>query len=223
MLKLLSRVQRGTVGLRVVLALALLAIAPFWLWAQAPAWWTERGVLTPGAMSDDYAAVNQGQVKHIAKQAYEEFKERLPNGPGGVLYNKWNDPAESADDYQAINIGQLKNVAQPFYDVLISVGLADAYPWSGTPDDYALANMGQVKNLFSFKIPTLSDPPSDTDSNGLGDAWELFYFGALGVVVAGGDADGDGLSNSAEYAAGSDPLIRNNTSVHLILFSPIAR
>jgi hypothetical protein len=46
----------------------------------------------------------------------------------------------------------------------------------------------------------------DTDSNGLFDAWELYYFGALGVQP-GSDPDGDGLSNLQEYNAGTDPLV----------------
>lgn len=45
---------------------------------------------------------------------------------------------------------------------------------------------------------------SDTDSNGLPDDWELYYFGYIGVS-AGGDEDGDGLTNLQEWQQKSDP------------------
>ncbi len=46
--------------------------------------------------------------------------------------------------------------------------------------------------------------PADSDGNGLPDAWETRYFGFVGVDP-NADADGDGLSNGAEYRAGTDP------------------
>lgn len=46
----------------------------------------------------------------------------------------------------------------------------------------------------------------DTDGDGLPDWWESLYFGSTTAALAGSDADGDGISNGAEYTAGSDPL-----------------
>ncbi len=86
-------------------------------------------------------------------------------------------------------------MAKPFYDRL---GLA--YPWTGTADDYALINLGQLKYAFKFSITS----SSDTNGNGLLDAWESTY-NASGTLAAGGDLDGDSLSNRAESLLGSDP------------------
>jgi hypothetical protein len=225
-----GRVKKTRGFLRVGLGcvLAALVLVPAILWAGAPAWWTERGVLNPAATADDYAAVNQGQVKNIAKQGYEEIKSKLGSA-GPTLDSIWANPATSTDDYAAINIGQLKNVAKPFYDQLISVGYTTQYPWSGSTapaDDYALANIGQVKNLFSFDLSSFNttldsdgdgltdireialgtDPHlADTDGDGLPDGWEVTYGTNPRLADAGADPDSDGLTNAQEYAAGTDP------------------
>lgn len=230
MRKAFSR-SSGRIRLVALLTLALCGTIPLWLWADAPAWWAQRGVLNTSMAPDDYAVVNQGQVKHIAKKAYEEFTAKLPGGAGGTLAGIWASPAASTDDYQAINLGQLKTVAKPFYDRLHAAGYTgqplttgQVYPWDGatSADDYALANIGQVKNLFSFIIPDVAVDPNDTDGNGLLDSWELQHFGAMGGSAAA-DSDGDGVSNLAEFTAGTDPLSQNNNAVQLTLFAPSAR
>jgi len=160
---------RGSVRVSVLVGVLVGILVPAWLWASAPAWWTTRGVLVPGATADDYAAVNQGQVKHIAKQAYEEMKAAFVGGAGATLDAIWASPAPSTDDYRAINIGQLKTVAKPFYDRLAEVDPTIGYPWASatTPaDDFALVNIGQVKNLFSFDpqaIAAAAQPPTVDD------------------------------------------------------------
>lgn len=79
---------------------------------------------------------------------------------------------------------------------------------SGDPDGDG------ATNLQEFTANT--DPNSfssfpDSDGDGLNDAWETRFFLGLTAQNGGGDADGDGASNSAEYAAGSDPTNVNWT------------
>jgi hypothetical protein len=52
-------------------------------------------------------------------------------------------------------------------------------------------------------IPDYLD--SDSDADGLPDAWEMQYFGNLSQS-GGGDYDGDGISNYTEYLQGRNPL-----------------
>jgi uncharacterized repeat protein (TIGR03803 family) len=203
----MRRNSDGTIRTRAVIAFTILALLPLLAWAVGPSWWTSRGVIVPNAAPDDYAVANVGQVRNIAKQAYEEMKANLNGGAGSALDAIWATPAVSTDDYAAVNIGQLKNLAKPFYDRLVQEGLASGYPWaaSATPaDDYAVVNIGQVKNLFAFDIP-LSSTKVDTDKDGLPDAWEQRYFQSLDNSPDA-DPDCDGLSNLEEYKAGSDPL-----------------
>jgi len=46
---------------------------------------------------------------------------------------------------------------------------------------------------------------ADADGDGLPDEWEMLHFGGLDQP-GGGDADGDGSDNRAEFAGGSDPF-----------------
>jgi alpha-tubulin suppressor-like RCC1 family protein len=160
---------------RLTLALALAALVPLLLYGSAPSWWSQRGVLLEDQTADDYAPVNQGQLKNIAKAAVVEMDAKLAGGAGEELHSliggwSFSDPA--TNDFAPVNLGQLKNVARPFFDRLVLGGIVDHYPWQSSlnaPDDFAVANIGQVKDLFSFEIPSanlLQDPLGDRISAG---------------------------------------------------------
>lgn len=66
-------------------------------------------------------------------------------------------------------------------------------------------NGGTLQPSFNHKVRLyFYDAQSDTDVDGLPDAWEQQYFGTLDYV-ASDDPDGDGYSNAEEYEAGTDP------------------
>ncbi len=48
---------------------------------------------------------------------------------------------------------------------------------------------------------------TDTDGDGLDDAWEILYFGSITAQDGTGDPDGDGFDNAAEFAAGTNPTL----------------
>jgi hypothetical protein len=174
------------------------------LLASPPSWWS-NGVVDPQAAADDYAAVNQGQLKNIAKQASLELDARLPGGAGTNVLSfvqGWSTPGTNTDDFAPVNLGQLKNVAKPFYDRLMEFGVITNYPWVGgtnAPNDFALANIGQVKNLFSFDLGALTGQ--------LPEWWQRYYFNGQTGIDPEADADGDGLSNLEEYSAGLNPAL----------------
>lgn len=73
------------------------------------------------------------------------------------------------------------------------------------------ANLGWIAldtTLSDLATTTLSRPDSDGDS--IPDPWETFYFPNLTTATASTDKDGDGASDCAEYAAGTDPLNPNS-------------
>ena len=53
-------------------------------------------------------------------------------------------------------------------------------------------------------VATVAVIPRDSDTNGLGDDWEIAYFGHIGVDP-NADPDHDAMSNLQEYIAGTDP------------------
>jgi hypothetical protein len=162
--------RRGISAIYLAFSLLATAVIPLLVFASAPSWWSQRGVLIQNGTPDDYAPANQGQLKNIAKASVAEMDANLEGGAGNDLHNlidRWAASVGTTNDFAPFNLGQLKNVAKPFYDRMISAGVLDNYPWVGASnsgDDFAVANIGQVKNLFSFEIPranSLANPLGD--------------------------------------------------------------
>jgi hypothetical protein len=214
-----------TVASMVGLTIALQAADP-----GDPAWWATGGITNSNTV-DDYAAVNQGQLKNLAVQTANQFTTLLApfGGMGSALttvVTSLSATTSSTDDYAAVNLGQLKSVAQPFYLRLQQIGAFTTLPAWTTPgdtgsDDYSLANTGQAKNIFSFvgyfNWTPLSNGQYSIENNGLGDAWEVAYFGQIGLNSSA-DPTGDGLTNAQKFSANSDPLSADNGAVSLLLY-----
>jgi hypothetical protein len=162
---------KKTGGVRLVALGMFVAVAGGWLLgvvlrAQVPAWWGQRAVLLAGATADDFAFLNQGQLKQFALAGLGELEDRLADGAGPELHallNLWSTldsdgqripiASRMADDYAPVNIGQLKAVAVPFRERLAEAGILLPDPFSTvTPDDYALANIGQAKQFFQVDL-----------------------------------------------------------------------
>jgi uncharacterized protein YkwD len=96
----------------------------------------------------------------------------------------------------------------------------------GLPDSWETTHFGNLtqtatgnpdgdsaNNLAEFNAGTdPMDPasfPSDSDSDGLPDSWEMTHFGNL-TQTATGNPDGDGADNLAEFNAGTDPMDPNS-------------
>ncbi|MCU0783935.1 MAG: BNR-4 repeat-containing protein, partial [Verrucomicrobia bacterium] len=73
---------------------------------------------------------------------------------------------------------------------------------TGDPDVDGFNNLAEY--LAGSNPTNLLSTPNDLDADGLPDAWELQHFGNL-AQTGSGDPDGDGYSNAAELAAGSNP------------------
>ncbi len=140
--------------LKYIILSIFLTSAYILLAAQYPQWWITRGVINANSpMTNDYAAVTQGQVKWMAKGAYEEMQAY---GGAGSAISDLISSFSLSNNYLSVNQGQLKYVASLFYDRFYSWGVSPfRYPWEhmglSAPNDYEAVNVGQVKYLFSFE------------------------------------------------------------------------
>jgi len=205
LLTALRRRQRR-ITLAVLLALCLQPATMFQ--AEAPGWWASQGVINSNREADDFAALNQGQLKNLAKAAAAEMNVNFIGGAGAAIDSKiqaWESVTSSADDFAAVNLGQLKSVAATYYGRLIAVGEATAYPWeasSAPPDDLAVANIGQAKALFSFAVPDMWTPEGVRRQAWI--AW-LAAHQLPSTTTESGDEDQDGVSNLDEFLLGTHP------------------
>lgn len=157
------------------------------------------GNLTIEQRDANYAPINLGQLKSVAKPFYDRLLTAGYDTRANLIAHGY--PANWTSDY----------------------------PWNpATPaeENYAPANLGQLKIAFSFDASTLV-PPVDTDGDGIFDNLEAAYgtdstkFSSGNNGVSDGwwvshglnpfssstqDTDGDGRSDAQEFLDGTDPL-----------------
>ena len=93
------------------------------------------------------------------------------------------------------NIGWVNFEAAGNPRIDLASGTFAGFAWS--------ANVGWV-NLGGVVTATLAI--TDTDGDGISDAWEFQKAGDLTALSHSGDADGDGVSDFDEYLADTNPL-----------------
>jgi hypothetical protein len=166
-------------------------------------WIDWRGDTNNGAVIGDY--VSSGYI-YSANVGWINLGNNAPTN--GIRYQNLsaNDFGVNHDGFGNLrgyaygaNIGWIdfENNGAPTVD--LKTGKLNGYVYS--------ANCGWISlsNAFAYVQTDSISPGTDSNSDGLPDAWELTYFGTLGVSP-GADADGDGMSNLQEYLAGTNPI-----------------
>lgn len=78
------------------------------------------------------------------------------------------------------------------------------YQTGGNPN--ASEDPSPIESFSSVFLVDTGGRLFDTDGDGMPDWWEKLYFNDPRAALATADADGDGLSNYAEFVSGSNPL-----------------
>ncbi|AHF93188.1 sugar-binding protein [Opitutaceae bacterium TAV5] len=123
-------------------------------WQQPPA---------EGVTHDDFAALNLGQLKAVAKLFYDRLAVAGYGGPplaDGQPY-PWPSDASGTDNYALANIGQIKHVFS-FTVPSGPPGFVDT-DGNGIDDNWELAHFGQIG----------IDPTADPDNDGLSNLAEF--------------------------------------------------
>ena len=131
---------------------------------------------TSTSRTDDYAAVNLGQLKAMAKLVYDRFKDA-----GYVTEYPWDSSAFSPDDYALASIGQAKNL----FAFDLSTLTFDAYH---SPKGDGIA--------YKWKLHYGLDPtnPNLANETALGGLTYLQKY-QQGLDPTKADSDGDGVSD----------------------------
>ena len=72
---------------------------------------------------------------------------------------------------------------------------------------YGVHNLSYAVGLLKASIADLTD---DADRDGLSDKWEIQKFGSITAYDGNGDPDGDGVKNSLELSAGTNPSLADS-------------
>jgi len=121
-------------------------------------------------------------------------------------YSIGSDPSMTADHNLTVADPDDFFVDHPGRDLRLKAGCAAIDAGTGDtapPTDIVGVPrpQGSAYDLGAYEYPT------DDDGDGMGDWWEILYFGStnapLGAATA--DRDNDGASNRDEYGAGTDP------------------
>jgi len=146
--------------------------------------------------------------------------------PAINLLTPGTGPVATAVTISGVNFGQTQGTSTVSFNSVAASAtswsdktIVAAVPLYATTGVVVVKVNGLSSNGMVFTVAEL-----DSDADGLADWWELQYFGNLNQT-AGGDPDGDGISNLQEYQQGRNPTVNallDDAAINLKVFTPLA-
>jgi len=218
-------------------------------YASDPAWWSSSGAVNASLGTNDYAVVNQGQLKQFTARAVDQMNSNLTSWGAGTnlteMVTGWSNDYSihgysatniEPSDYQAMNVGQLKYIGNLIWGRLQTAGFTNAAPaWLdlNTNTDPQAANIGQLKTVFDFDIssfPSLPHITSSTTASGtVGGTFTYTItadnsptgFGVVGTLPGLSFNTGTGVISGMPTAAGAYALTLSASNVTGTSYAPL--
>jgi hypothetical protein len=132
------------------------------------------------------------------------FLGSLPNAGGGIRLWRPDDPPIEEPNFIPLTLEDEVNYAPTFPWPTSPAGGGPALTRLG-PDEWGNAGASWTAATGPSATPGIA-PLADQDADGLPDSYEWQLYGGLTLVggATGNDTDGDKLSDTDEYTAGSD-------------------
>ena len=172
--------------------------------------------------ANSYASVFNTQGKQIPTLVVEQTDP--PSAPTGLVATagdgsvslNWNDNAEPDLDhyivYRSTTQGSgYTEIANP----VVTSDYADSSAVNGTTYYYVVTAVDTNGNESLSGNEVTITIVSDSDGNGIDDAWEVEHFGEVGLIDGTVDSDGDGVIDFFEYLYGSIPTNSSSRGFHL--------
>ena len=176
-------------------------------WAANLGWVNCQGNITQGAVVGEY--ILSGYI-WTANAGWINFGDGTPMD--GIAYSGattadygvnvlpgQGSKAELRGFAYGANIGWINFEATGNPQLDRTTGAFSGYAWSANCGWLNLGELGLVLETDSIQ------PGTDSDLDGIADAFELVHFQNLTTGNQTSDSDGDGESDSSEYAADTDP------------------
>jgi len=228
---LLVMVSAGMAALRVSTVFAATTISPLNHYAYGAnlGWLDGRGDITSGAVMGEY--VCSGYI-YGANIGWINLGSGFPTN--GIQYrnlstNDFGVNIDSAGNLSGCawgaNIGWIVFTNGTATGALSATDAPKVNMSTGRFGGYAYsANCGWISlgNTTAFVQTDRIAPGADLNGDGIPDAWEILNFGTTNIDV-NADADGDGVSNIAEYVAGTNPNdIDSNLRITYMAYGDVA-